>query len=334
MTGAGFVGNNEIKHAVSAMTASGKISHSIIITGPEGSGKKTAAEYMGAALLCSSPNKDGSPCFQCTSCRMVMHGGHPDFSVVRPSGKNGAYLLDSDLRPLVADAYIRPSQSEYKVAAIFDMDRTQPGAQNVLLKLLEEPPAHMIVIMTACSKEYFLPTILSRVTLLRTELLTREDCKKAAAAACGQEFSEEKFAAAFSAMGGNAGRCVQFICGGNLSKAVEITDRLCAALCARDEYGLLAALWKTDSDRNMLREVLKLLSGCLRDSAVFAAAGKTASPVSCCSGRTEKLAETLGARRSAELLGLCEEFISRINGNGSVPLSIHAFAARAADCLI
>lgn len=329
-----LLGNDNIKRAVSAMLESSKVAHSIVIYGDKGSGKKTAARYLGAALLCRSP-ENGKPCLECRDCRMVAHGGHPDLIEVAPSGKNGIYRLDSDLRPIISQAYIKPSEGRYKVAAIFDMDATSPNSQNALLKLAEEPPPHMIIIMTACSREYFLPTILSRVLQLRTELLSREDCRKAVENACGEEFSEEKFDSAFKAMGGNAGSCIEFIKGKSLSFSVDITAQMCRAVISRDEYGLMKALWRTDCDRNVFRQTLSLFSNCLRDCAVMAsgAAETGAKMISCCAEETKRMAQVLGSRRAGELFELCENYIAKINGNAGVSLTINSFCAEVTDIL-
>ena len=65
-----FLGNADIKTAVSRMLKNKKLTHSFVITGDKGLGKKTAARYIGAAVLCEN-NSDGTPCMQCKSCKMT-----------------------------------------------------------------------------------------------------------------------------------------------------------------------------------------------------------------------------------------------------------------------
>lgn len=324
-------GNNDLKNAASSMLSSGKLSHSIIIYGERGMGKKTAAAYIAASILCEN-KKDGKPCMSCRSCMMVEHGGHPDFIKAVPSGKNGIYRLDSDLRPIISDAYIKPSEADYKVVLISDMDATSPNSQNVLLKLVEEPPAHLVIIMTACSREYFLPTILSRVTQLKVSPLEKDELLTAVKGRC-INFSQEKFEKAYEALGGNAGKCVEFIDGKDLSLAVEITALVCKAAAVKDEYGLMLAFFKTEGDKKIFKEVLQLFSKALRDCAVKRSSGGGLTMLGCCREEIDALSRQLSVSKAMELFELCEEYTSRINSNGNVNLALSSICAEIMDIL-
>lgn len=325
MNNTGFVGNEGLKAAVSAMITGGKTASSIIITGEKGLGKKTAAEYIGAALLCRE-SKDGKPCFSCADCKMLMHGGHPDFIRISPSGKNGGYKLEDDLRPLVSEAYIKPSQSRYRIAVIADMDNTIRENQNVLLKLVEEPPAHMVIIMTASSREGFLPTILSRVTPFSVEKVEKSLCREAVKE-ISQNFTEDGFERAFEAVGGNIGKCAEFLDGKILGRAVEITSQLCGFCAEKNEYELLKALWKASDDKNLFKETLGLFSNALRDCAVMRCGGAELPRLTCCKEQTDALSRRLSAQKAMAIFGLCEEYISRINGNANMKLLLNSFCA-------
>lgn len=326
-----LVGNADLKKAVSSMLASDKLSHSIVITGDKGMGKKTAARYIGASVLCENP-VDGKPCMSCRSCMMIEHGGHPDFIEVRPSGKNGIYRMESDLRPVISDACIKPSEAKYKIVVIADMDATAQNSQNVLLKLVEEPPQHLIVIMTACSREYFLPTILSRVTKLSVSPLEKDELFYVLEENCQQKDSE-KFRKAYEALGANAGKCIQFVDGKELALAVEITAQVCAAAAEKDEYALMKAFFRTDGDKKIFTEVLMLFSKALRDCAVKRSSGASLVMLSCCSEETARLSKKLGVSKSIELFSLCEKYIAGINGNVNVNLALSSVCAEIMEIL-
>lgn len=326
-----FCGNADIKTAVQRMIKNKKLTHSFVITGDKGLGKKTAAKYIGASILCEN-NHDGTPCMKCKSCKMIYHGGHPDYIEIKPSGKSGGYILDKDLRPIVSDAYIKPNESEYKVVVIPDMDATQQTSQNVLLKVVEEPPAHMIIIMTACSREYFLPTILSRVTHFKTYPLEMEELKNVVMEKC-ESFDEEKFHKAFESMGGNVGKCVEFIDGKQLSTAVSLTAKICNCICEKDEYALAHTFYKAGEDKKLFVEVLMLLSNVLRDCAVKRSGGSSLSMLSCCKDETSQLALKISPRKAILLFELCEKYISRINSNANLLLSQSAISAEIMDLI-
>lgn len=324
-------GNEKFKKSVSLMLSSGKIPHSIVITGDKGAGKKHMAKYLGMSVLCENP-VGGAPCMACQSCLMASHGGHPDFIQVKSSGKNGIYRLDDDLRPLVSQAYIKPSQSKYKVILISDMDKTQSSNQNVLLKLVEEPPLHCIIIMTACAREYFLPTILSRVAHFKACELEKGELLQAVRENC-ENFDMEKFEQGYEALGGNCGRVLEYIDKSELPLAVKITQSVCMSVCQKDEYAMLKAFNKADGDKNVFVYVLEFLSKAMRDCVVVRNGGADLSMISVCKEQTEELALRLGIKKAMDIYELCEEYIGRINGNANVSLSIASICAQIMDIL-
>lgn len=322
-----LLGNEDLKSSVSKMNLNNKMPHSIVITGQKGMGKKTASMYIGASVLCENP-VGGKPCGKCTSCMMLSHGGHPDFIRITPSGKNGIYRLDDDLRPIIADAYIKPSQSKYKVVVIPDMDNTQATNQNVLLKLVEEPPMHLIIIMTACSREYFLPTILSRVTHFKMSELDKSELLQAVRENISQEeFSQEQFEKAYSTLGGNCGKVLEFLSGTELAQAVEITQSVCRAICDRDEYALMVAFAKADGNKKLFKEVLELFSKVLRDCVVKRSGGASLTMLGVCRDELDELSQRLGIKKAMGIFDICEEYINRINGNGNLSLALSSICA-------
>lgn len=324
-------GNENFKSAVASMLNTQKIPHSIVITGEKGLGKKQMAKYFAMAVLCKNPVAN-SPCMNCPDCLMVSHHGHPDFIEVKPSGKNGIYRLDDDLRPLVSQAYIKPSQSKYKVILISDMDSTQPSNQNVLLKLVEEPPLYCIIIMTACSREYFLPTILSRVTHFKACELEKTDLKEAVKNSC-ENFDEEKFRQGFLALGGNCGRVLEFMDKKDLALAVEITKEVCMSICQKDEYGLLKAFSKADGDKQVFLNVLEFLSKAMRDCVIVRNGGTEIPKLGVCNEETDDLALRLGVKKAMDIYGICDEYVAKINGNGNLGLSLASICAEIMEIL-
>ena len=131
------------------------MTHAWLFTGPPGSGRSTAATSFATALIC--PERG---CGMCQTCRTAPLGGHPDVDIVRPEGLT--YGVD-DARALIAQANLSPSSSHWHVIVLEDADRLTEQAANMLLKEIEEPPAHTVWILCAPSVEDVLPTIVSRV---------------------------------------------------------------------------------------------------------------------------------------------------------------------------
>ncbi len=134
---------------------SGKLSQSVLITGLPRLGKTTLALTVAMALNCTAAEK---PCGQCAACRKILDGNHPDVLL----SDDDDTLKIEEIRTLQHDLSLTPHESPHKVAILANFDRATTGAANALLKTLEEPPAHVILLLTARSTEQLLPTIVSR----------------------------------------------------------------------------------------------------------------------------------------------------------------------------
>ncbi len=133
----------------------GKLSHSVLITGMPQLGKTTLARTVAMALNCTADEK---PCGTCRTCKRILGGTHPD---VLLSDDDDALKIE-EIRTLQHDLSLTPHESPQKIAILANFDRATTGAANALLKTLEEPPSHVTLLLTARSTEQLLPTIVSR----------------------------------------------------------------------------------------------------------------------------------------------------------------------------
>ena len=109
---------------------------------------------------------DGPRCDCCSACVQIATGVHPDFTYIsKPVGRSE--VLIDQVRELIARLGIRPSRSPMRVAIIDDAEALGPPAQNALLKTLEEPPGHAIIIMVSASERALLDTVRSRLRTVR-----------------------------------------------------------------------------------------------------------------------------------------------------------------------
>ncbi len=136
-----------------------QLSHAYLFTGPEGVGKTTLGLAFAQALLCP----EEFPCPECPTCRRIAARVHPDVWTVEPSGQ---VLRVEQVRDVVREASRRPVEAPYRVFILAHMERAHPAAANALLKTLEEPPEHVVLILTAPSEDAILPTLTSRCQVL------------------------------------------------------------------------------------------------------------------------------------------------------------------------
>ena len=142
---------DELAHAASDPEA---MTHAWLITGPPGSGRSTAAVAFAAALQCPDHG-----CGTCSICTAAIAGSHPDVDLVR--SETLSYGVD-DAEELIKRAFLVPADAPWHIVVIEDGDRLTPAAANMLLKVLEEPPPHLVWLLCAPSPEDVLPTIRSR----------------------------------------------------------------------------------------------------------------------------------------------------------------------------
>jgi len=143
-----FYGNEPIKKALES-----HMFHAYLIEGPDGSGKHTLADLITNALVCDGPNP---PCGACRQCYKIRQKCHPDVIDI-PSD-----IPVEDLRQLLAGIVLTPNDASHKIYRIDKAEDLHDSAQNLLLKILEEPPAYAVFLLLCTTKEGVLPTVRSR----------------------------------------------------------------------------------------------------------------------------------------------------------------------------
>lgn len=254
-------GNEHITDTFQKMHSSGRMSHSFLIYGETGLGKKMFAQYLAMMLVCES---DNAPCGKCRACSNVIKNVHPDVIYIEHSGKLNGFSVES-VRNVCTDAYIKPNNADAKVYIFTDAENITVSAQNSLLKLIEEPPDYAYFIFTAVSKNVFLDTILSRVISVGVSPVSDEQCLEALRIRNTDETAAREAVATF---GGNIGMCLEYINSDDLKKTVQLTKRAADCIISRDEYALIKCLSEAETDKNRVKKIILLLDSIIRDSLV------------------------------------------------------------------
>lgn len=146
--------------------AQGQERHAYLFTGPQGVGKRTLALRFTQGLNCTHPPAPGQPCLKCSTCKRIEAMQHPDLSLIQAEHEGEVLKIDQ-VRELQHRLALSPFEARYRVALILRFEEAHSGAANAMLKTLEEPPAQVIVILTANTSESLLPTIVSRCEAIR-----------------------------------------------------------------------------------------------------------------------------------------------------------------------
>lgn len=138
----------------------GRLSHALLLTGPEGIGKLTFAEHLAHRLLCQSP-ENGEPCGHCRSCQLWDSGHHPDRAVISPAEAGKAIKVDQ-VRELSEVLHSTAQQGGYRVVIMQPAEAMNTAAANALLKTLEEPGRDTLLMLICHQLGQIMPTIRSR----------------------------------------------------------------------------------------------------------------------------------------------------------------------------
>jgi len=156
---ADVIGQEHVTVPLSNALESGKTHHAYLFSGPRGCGKTSSARIMARSLNCEkgpTPN----PCGVCQSCTDLVANGPGSIDVIELDA--ATHGLVDDARDLRDKAFFAPVQSKYKIYIIDEAHQLGPGASNALLKVVEEPPAHVIFIFATTEPEKLISTIRSR----------------------------------------------------------------------------------------------------------------------------------------------------------------------------
>ena len=153
------IGEEHVTEPLSNALESGKIHHAYLFSGPRGCGKTSSARIMARSLNCEkgpTPN----PCGVCQSCKDLVANGPGSIDVMELDA--ATHGLVDDARDLRDKAFFAPVQSRYKIYIIDEAHQLGPGAANALLKVVEEPPPHVLFIFATTEPDKLISTIRSR----------------------------------------------------------------------------------------------------------------------------------------------------------------------------
>ena len=176
------IGQSHITETLRRQVAEGRTSHAYLFTGTRGTGKTTCAKILAKAVNCERP-VDGDPCNECESCRGIENGSFLDVLELDAASNNGV----DQVRALRDEAVYSPANVKKRVYIVDEVHMLSVPAFNALLKILEEPPEHLIFILATTELHKVPATILSRCQRYAFKRITPQDVERRLLYVAGQE---------------------------------------------------------------------------------------------------------------------------------------------------
>lgn len=308
-------GKDKLKRRLDDIAAKGRLPHAILFSGNEGCGRKTLARYTAQLFLC-----ENHACGECVTCRNIEHDNHPDVIFVKREC-GGKYSME-EFRGVLRGTVVKPNNGDIKVYVFEDCDTMLPQHQNTLLKIIEEPPAHLRFVFT-CSNTRVIPeTVMSRVTEFEVHDMDSESCVRCLTDGGMDGKRAKELSLMFS---GNVEKCRAALDDdGAEMKIVDAARAAAAAIGRRDGFGLAAAL-AGQTGRAEFSRVTDLLSDILRD----ALAVKCGKETECfCKKEAEKIAAEFSEGEILNMLDAAFELEKNEPYNLNLALSGVYFTSR------
>ena len=259
-----ILGNEMIKEHFLKAIESHRISHAYILTGEEGTGRKSIANAFAMTLLCERGGTE--PCMVCHSCKQALSGNHPDLIYV--THEKPASIGVDDIREQINDTIqIRPYSSYYKIYIVDEAEKMTVQAQNALLKTIEEPPSYAVIILITTNQEAFLPTILSRCVQLKLKPLKDFTVKSYLTEHLKVPEKDAELCAAFAR--GNLGKAIHLASSEEFKELYRRVMSLLKNVGSMDIWMLLDCIREIKEQNFDIYEVLDLMQLWYRDVLMY-----------------------------------------------------------------
>ena len=209
------VGQIAVTQTLKTQLQSGRLSHAYLFTGSRGTGKTSSAKILAKAVNCENP-QDGNPCNCCRACRSIDDGSCMDVLEIDAASNNGV----DNVRDLRDDAIYTPSQVKKRVYIIDEVHMLSISAFNALLKIIEEPPEHLLFILATTELHKVPATILSRCQRFSFRRIGQEDISARLQYVAYQENIE---------LDASAARVIARLADGGMRDALGLLDQCASA---------------------------------------------------------------------------------------------------------
>ena len=334
------LGNLEAKLRLSDSVMQNTLPHALLIVGPTGSGKHTLATEIAAAANCINRGVKIAgtklPCGACSNCKRIYTKNFPDVSILgRANGK--ATIGVEELRDFREDMFLSATEAQYKFYIIEDADLMTPAAQNALLKVLEEPPSLVHIILLATEADKILSTIKSRTQYAQTEIFEYDTLRSHVLALSEKAVTlgrtdSEKLGAILKSSSGIIGKALNMLDDGQtdaIEARRECVKGFISALAKKSPFSTLySATQALPQKREELRGTLEDIRSALRDLILSHYSEHTAPIFFLSEQELNDALGSIGHKRLTEVYDIISSAIEDIDKNVVVSTLLTDLAVR------
>ena len=270
-----LLGNRETARRLGRAIEDGVLSHAFLIGGPSGSGKSTLAIELARAVNCERKSSDAAlPCGECSACKRILEGNFPDVKILaKPSDR--ATLGVDPIKDLREDMFLSSTEASIKVYIIDDAECMTVEAQNALLKVLEEPPRDVIIILLARECDKILSTIKSRTQYIAMSRFDENELRSILPRICAdaeslKRESAERFDSVVMSADGRLGEAIRLCdrriseeCDAERAQVIRLLTALRGATARAELYAAVSAM-QTNNRTELIFSIERVISA-LRD---------------------------------------------------------------------
>lgn len=329
-----LLGNSYLRETLAPDLAAGRAAHGYILSGPFGSGKKTAARLIAAASVCENRLSDTLPlpCGTCPNCHRILHDLSADVLWIT-HGDRASIGVDQ-IRAIRENLYVSPNDGERKFYIIEEAHTMTPQAQNALLLSLEEPPEFVTFLLLTEDPSSLLETIRSRAPVIHMELFSPtvvRDWLQTQALPKTVLDDRERCDGAAVLSGGALGQALVLL--GEDSEVLQmrtLTLQLLEGIFRlRPSMLLEEILPQLPSDRGQVCQMLTMLQSALRDLIARKRQAAVEGQFLLGNESVCRYAGRFSVQRLLSLYDLCSVTLRRLDANGSIPPCMTSFLLQA-----
>jgi DNA polymerase-3 subunit delta' len=296
-----------------------RVRHAYLIFGAQSVGKETLARAFAQALNCLHDDPAARPCGECRICQQIASGSHADVMYSQTDGTTGALKIE-EIRVITSRLALKPFDARYRVAIFRDFDHAQPRAQDALLKTLEEPPLHAVLLLLAQSPEPILPTITSRSQILPLRPVAATDIQRALTERHGA--SDEQAALLAGLSGGRIGWAIRALMDETLLEQRHAALDLLEDALGKNRAGRFSLAEDLAKEKLALPPLLELWQSYWRDVLHLCAHSGLHIANADRADRLRRLAGMIGQEEAVAALHATQGMMKTLDSNANVRLAL------------